>query len=233
MTSPTLAGALDRSLLSDQAYELLRAKLIAREFTPGSRLVESEIARQLSVSQAPVRDALRRLAHEGLVLQFPRRGSFVAEVSVNEVGEAYALRAALEPLAVAGAMKNMNGAIAATLEADIAAMVQAAEKDSVEHLVAADIQFHKTVWEASGNRFLPRAWLMVEASMRNLTAVSNRLMFGSLGDVANTHIPLLAGLKSRDPEMPAMFREHALQTWQKLQSQSDSDSNVYRDDYEV
>ncbi|MDR2378831.1 MAG: GntR family transcriptional regulator [Bifidobacteriaceae bacterium] len=222
MTTPALPESLDRSLLSDQAYELLRAKLIARSFTPGSRLVESEIARQLSVSQAPVRDALRRLAHEGLVLQFPRRGSFVAEVSADEIGEAYALRAALEELAATGAMRNITAELVESLEADVDGMFAAAAEDDVERLVAADIGFHKAIWEASGNRFLSRAWLMVESSMRNLTVVSNRLFFDSLAEVAATHRPLVASLKARHPGTPALFRDHALQTWQKLDAAANS-----------
>ncbi|NHB85998.1 GntR family transcriptional regulator [Tessaracoccus sp. HDW20] len=66
---------LSKALLSDQIYDLLRRELLANERPPGSRLVESEIARQLSVSQAPVREALRRLTHEGMVMQIPRRGA--------------------------------------------------------------------------------------------------------------------------------------------------------------
>jgi DNA-binding GntR family transcriptional regulator len=225
MTTTDLPDSLDRSLLSDQVYELLRAKLAARLLPPGSRLVESEIARQLSVSQAPVRDALRRLAHEGLVLQVPRRGSFVAEVSAEEIGDAYALRAALEELAATGAMKNTTPELVAALEADIAEMLKAAAKDDVERLVAADIEFHKAVWNASGNRFLSRAWLMVESSMRNLTVVSNRLFFDSLADVAQTHVPLVAGLREGDPGTPALFRDHALQIWQKLDAAATSGDN--------
>lgn len=82
--------------------------------------------------------------------------------------------------------------------------------------VDADVRFHKAVWEAGGNRFLPRTWMMVETSMRNLTVVSNRIFFGSLADVALTHFPLLEGLKSRDPATPGMFRNHALDVWAKL-----------------
>jgi len=215
-TPAPVTGGLNRSLLSDQAYDLLKSRLIAREYAPGTRLVESEIARQLAVSQAPVRDALRRLAHEGLVLQLPRRGSFVAEVSAEEVRDAYALRAALEELAVKEAMKHMDDSLIDALENDITTMLKAAADDSMERLVDADVQFHKAVWEAGGNRFLPKAWLMVEASMRNLTVVSNRIFFGTLGDVARTHYPLLDGLKSRNPSAPAMFRDHALEVWAKL-----------------
>ncbi|MEA5055212.1 MAG: GntR family transcriptional regulator [Propionicimonas sp.] len=218
-TTPTrVNGGLNRSLLSDQAYELLKEQLLAREFPPGTRLVESDIARQLSVSQAPVRDALRRLAHEGLVLQLPRRGSFVAEVSAEEIRDAYALRAALEEFAVKEAMEHVSGSLLKVLEQEIDTMLAAAAQDSTEQLVDADVRFHKAVWEAGGNRFLPRAWLMVETSMRSLTVVSNRILFGSLADVARTHFPLLEGLRSRDPATPAMFRDHAVESWKRLDS---------------
>src|SRR5665647_2599782 len=138
-TPAPVTGGLNRSLLSDQAYDLLKSRLIAREYAPGTRLVESEIARQLAVSQAPVRDALRRLAHEGLVLQLPRRGSFVAEVSAEEVRDAYALRAALEELAVKEAMKHMDDSLIDALENDITTMLKAAADDSMERLVDAAV----------------------------------------------------------------------------------------------
>lgn len=216
MTSAPPSGSLSRALLSDQVYDLVRGRLIAREYAPGSRLVESEIARQLSVSQAPVRDALRRLAHEGLVLQLPRRGSFVAEVSTEEARDAYEIRAELEPLAATGALAHLDESLLARLDDHIAAMVAAAARDDLAAFVDADVQFHHTVWLASGNRMLPRVWTLVEASMRNLTLISNRLYFENLDDIARTHHPLVQGLRSRDPAVAQQFRDHALQVWNLL-----------------
>src|SRR5690242_2606867 len=84
VAEPALGGRL-----SDQVYDLVRAAIAAGELEPGARLVELELARRYGVSQAPVRDALRRLAADGLVLQFPRRGSYVADISEEDARQAY------------------------------------------------------------------------------------------------------------------------------------------------
>ncbi|MCA0293826.1 MAG: GntR family transcriptional regulator [Actinobacteria bacterium] len=214
-TAP-MGGPLSKALLSDQVYELVRARLIAHEYEPGTRLVESEIARQLSVSQAPVRDALRRLSHEGLVLQVPRRGSFVAEVSTEEARDAYQLRAALEGFAVVGAVEHLTDEVLADLEHHIEEMHEAAADDDMAAFIDADVRFHKAVWEASGNSLLPRVWALVEPTMRNLTTVSNRVFFQNLAEIADTHHPLVEGLRRRDPAVGDLFREHALHIWRLL-----------------
>ncbi|MEN3360787.1 MAG: hypothetical protein V7637_4769 [Mycobacteriales bacterium] len=210
-------GGLGRSLLSDQAYALLRDQLLAAEHAPGTRLVESEIARRLAVSQAPVREALRRLAHEGLVLQLPHRGSFVARLSAEEARKAYAVRAALEVVAVDGVVESDDPELipnlVTALEEDLATMVAAADRDDIAAFVAADAEFHRTVWETSGNELLGRIWPMVEVAMRNLTVVSNRLYYDRLSDVAATHRPLVEALRRRDPAAAQLFQEHCLDVW--------------------
>lgn len=213
---PSITGVVSKALLSDRVYDLIRGSLIGHELTPGSRLVESEIARQLSVSQAPVREALRRLAHEGLVLQLPRRGSFVAEVSTEEARDAYEVRAALELLAVRGALENLDDAVLVDLDQHVETMVAAAAKDDLAAFIDADVHFHQAIWTVSGNLMLPRVWLMVEASMRNLTLVSNRLYFANLTEIAHTHYPLVAGLRHRDPAVATQFHDHVLKVWNLL-----------------
>jgi len=209
-------GNVSKALLSDQVYDLVRGWLIGHQLPPGTRLVESEIARQLSVSQAPVREALRRLAHEGLVLQLPRRGSFVAEVSTEEARDSYEVRAALEGLAVRGALAHLTDELVVRLEGHVQHMLAAASADDLPAFIEADVQFHRNVWSASGNRLLPKVWLMVEASMRNLTLVSNRLYFANLAEIAKTHHPLVAGLRARDPAVAGQFHDHVLQVWELL-----------------
>jgi len=211
-----IAGAINRTLLSDQVYDLVKARLLSHQYPPGARLVESEIARQLSVSQAPVRDALRLLSHEGLVLQLPRRGSFVAEFSPEEARDAFELRARLEGLAVSGMLAHLTGPLLSGLEGYIADMLTAATADDMDSFVDADMKFHRTVWEASQNRFLPKVWPLLEATMRNMMQVSNRLYFDNLTDIAQTHYPLVAGLRAHDPTVGALFEDHALQTWKLI-----------------
>ncbi len=173
-------GIVDRSLLSDQVYTRIRGQILDRDLSPGARIVESELARQLGVSQAPVRDALRRLAHEGLVEQFARRGTFVTEVSEDEARQTYAVRAVLEELAAHQFIASAPSGAVDELERFLGEMRAAAAEDDVVALVHADVAFHRTIWESSGNVLLPRMWPMVEANFRRLTPISNRERFPSL-----------------------------------------------------
>lgn len=78
--------------LSDRTTELLRERILAGDFGLGERLVEARIARQLQISRGPVREALRQLRAEGLVREEPRRGSFVADLTIDDIREIYDLR---------------------------------------------------------------------------------------------------------------------------------------------
>lgn len=209
---------VNRTLLSDQVYDLLRAGLLAQEYEPGSRLVESEIARKLDVSQAPVRDALRTLAHEGLILQFPRRGSFVAHISVERAREAYAVRVPMERVAVQGFLQRDNTHALGQLGELLAQMRSAAANDDLHGLITADISFHRTVWEYSGNETLYKVWSIVEFGMRDLTPVSNRVYFHDLQQIADTHEPLIVALTKADPNAPELFASHAEEVWNKMQT---------------
>src|SRR5699024_3413499 len=84
--------------LSDQVHDALVDGITTGVLEPGQRLVETDLARKFGVSQAPVREALRRLESAGMVLHLKRRGSFVAEIGKQEARHAYEVRSALEPL---------------------------------------------------------------------------------------------------------------------------------------
>nr|WP_321182082.1 GntR family transcriptional regulator [Microbacterium barkeri] len=102
MTDALGTAGLQRGLLSDQIYALIKAMIKDSTLAPGEQLVESQLARQMQVSQAPVRDALKRLAHEGLVSHVRHQGNFVASYSAEEAAQAKVARVELEGLAGPG-----------------------------------------------------------------------------------------------------------------------------------
>jgi DNA-binding GntR family transcriptional regulator len=201
-------------LLSDQVHRLLTEQILRRELPPGTRIVESELARQLSVSQSPVRDALRRLAHEGLVIQLPRRGTFVAEISDDDARAGYEVRAALEEVAADELCQHLSEQTVADLRAEVAAMTAAAAADDLNRLIEHDVDFHRLVWERSGNPLLPRIWPMVESSLRDYTRVSNRVYFQNLAEVADSHGPLVDALLA-GKGAGSVFRHHVMEAWQR------------------
>lgn len=207
-------------LLSEQVYDRLKAAITTGELKPGQRLVEQDLARRMSVSQSPVRDALGRLTRERMVLQLPRRGSFVAEVGIDEARQAYQVRIPLERLAaqlICQAPAPAVAEVVAGLDGDLAALRTAAAADDVAAFVDADVTFHRRVWQAAGNPLLPEIWAMIESCMRGLTTVSNRLYYPDLPTVADTHVPLVSALRDRDAARAAdEFERHARDVWSSI-----------------
>lgn len=99
MESKTL-NQINHSSLTDRVYKVLKEKIVRQELESGTRLVEKEMADQLGISRAPVREAIGQLKAEGLVVVSPRRGVFVVDLSSKDIKGLYEVREALESLAV-------------------------------------------------------------------------------------------------------------------------------------
>ncbi|WP_238016972.1 GntR family transcriptional regulator [Dactylosporangium sp. AC04546] len=203
-------------LLSDQIYTAIRADIVAGTLTPGERLVEAEMARSFGVSQAPVRDALRRLAHEGLVLQLPRRGTYVAELSDEQARRSYLVREALEAVAAREFCAHAPDEALEALQASVERMFEASRAGDRPGVIEADVAFHRSVFELSGNPLLPRMWTLVEPVLRGFTAISNMVYFAE-DEVARSHLPLLDVFRDRDAEKAArLAQEHVRVVWQRV-----------------
>ena len=114
--------------LREAALAAIRQAISRGDLKPGQRLVESDVAEQMGISRAPVREALRQLETEGLVVSEPHRGTFVAEVSATDLWEIYTLRAAIERLAVRLVTEKASAEMLAQLQQAVADMAQAAAK---------------------------------------------------------------------------------------------------------
>ncbi len=205
--------------MSDQVYSALRARILNGDVAPGDRLVELELARSLEVSQAPVRDALIRLGHDGLVVRSPRRGTYVATVDRTEAKKVYELRATLEEYSAREMCLVGTEAGFDQMAYWVAEMHHAAARNDLPALVEADMGFHRTLYNASDHRVLPRIWPMLENTMRAFTAVSNRVFFQTLEEIAATHDPLLDALRQRESDRAAtLFREHVEFIWAEIEN---------------
>lgn len=208
--------SLDRELLSDRIHDLLKQKIANGDLPAGTPLVESRIARQLKVSQSPVRDALRRLTHEGLALRLPRKGTYVAEISIEQAYQAYQVRAALEQVAAAEVARRADEETLSALDEELQGMLNAARRDDLYAFVEHDIAFHRRIWFASENQLLAQIWPMVETGLRHLTIVANRVYFSNLEPIARGHEPLLDALRRRDENVGAIFSEYILKVWDHI-----------------
>lgn len=209
----TSMTGLQLGLLSDQIYLLIKTQIKDATLLPGEQLVESQIARTLQVSQAPVRDALKRLAHEGLITHVRHRGNFVATYTDDEAKQAKVARAELEGLAGRLACGRLDEANRARLAAMIDEMHQAAAEGNLGKFRELDFVFHRAVIEASGNIYLPRMWDILEPNLRSMHVLGDPQFEGDWHLVADWHHSLLEVLEGDDPAAAAeLFRAHAAGT---------------------
>ncbi|NKQ56887.1 FCD domain-containing protein [Amycolatopsis sp. K13G38] len=205
-----VAGRLPKGLLSDSVYQLLRTSIVNGELLPGQRLVEAEIARQLGTSQAPAREAIKRLAHEGLVSSLPHRGNYVAEISQEQAREVREVRVLIEGYAARQAATDMRPRSRNAMAAAVEAMREAARRGDIGAFRDADLTFHREVCAAAGNAFLNRIWRTIESSMWNLRVVGNPLYAGDWPAMAERHADLLAALTAGEPDTAErLFAAHA------------------------
>jgi DNA-binding GntR family transcriptional regulator len=194
---------VSRTVLREQVRELLLQRILSHRYAPGERLVETRIAQELGISQAPVREALRELESLRFVESASFKGTWVREVSDAELAEMYPIRAALEDVAARAAAVRLAGEVRA-LEREVAAMEHAAGvREQVEH----DVRFHRLIVEASGNTRLAELWdgLQVEARTM-ITALRTGL---DPVEIAHRHEPIVEALRAADADAAGLqIRRH-------------------------
>ena len=194
--------------LTVSVADQLRTTIVDGELAPGQRLVQDELARTLGVSREPVRQALRMLEAEGLVVHRPRRGVVVAPVAEQVVRDVYDVRAALDGLAA----RRSVGRLTAPRIDEARRIVRAArrhlERGDVAGLLADDRAFHALILDASGNQVardvLAAQWNRVGAVMRAV------LESGYAHQAWQEHEAIIGAIAAGDAERAeSLAREHA------------------------
>ena len=192
----TVARALSRSVLADQVRDRLLEGILNGHYPPSSRIVETQVARELGTSQAPVREALRGLEALGVVEITPFRGARVRRPSRREIIEAYAVRSSLEALAARLAVPLMTDTDLADLAGRLEAMRAAARDDDGHGVAEADAAFHARIVEIAGNGTLEKVWRSLEPFSR--TYITLVVPGADPQWSADLHAPILAALERRD-----------------------------------
>ena len=191
-------GPLARSVLSAQVKDRMLQWILEGELPPGSRIIETRIARQLGTSQAPVREALRDLATLGLVEMNPYRGARVRQPAAEELIEAMELRGELEAIAARGAARIIDDAMLERMRTLLEQMRASAARGDAHAQALHNAEFHTCVVTASGNRTLQRLWSMLQPFAR--TYLTATVPGADLHWLAERHVAIVAALESRDPE---------------------------------
>jgi DNA-binding GntR family transcriptional regulator len=191
------AGSQGRRVLREEIKEHLIEEIISGRLKPGERIVEMRVAQELGVSQAPVREALRDLELFGFIVSLPYRGAQVREVSIADLVQIYPIRAALEGVAGRFAVGRIDEESLQRLEHLLEKMRNSSARNDHHTHVEADVEFHKTIIEASGNELIMRFWESMRLETTTfLTMVMSRR---SLQELTERHVVLLAALRSGDP----------------------------------
>jgi DNA-binding GntR family transcriptional regulator len=204
--------------LPDLAYDALRAAIIRGRFDFGAPLRQEELAADLGVSRLPVREALRRLEAEGLVVMRPRRGYVVASFSTEEIEEVFDIRALLEERAGVLATERRTHADVRDVDACLAVLERLSDRSPVDPTAfgEANSAFHERLFQSSGRQTLRRMLRVLRTGAERYT----RLSVGLATEIEQSqeeHRAIAAAFRRGDaPLTGALLRSHCENTARRL-----------------
>ena len=196
MIKPVQHGSLKKRVTSH-----LFDAIVTGELAPGERILEGKVAKQLHVSHGTLREALQELEHQGLVTKYEKRGTFVTNLTFQDLEDIHVVRLQLEPLAGMLAYQRMKPDDFSQLEKLVETMRVTGERGEFVELCKADLSFHRLIWNRSGNRSLDKALNLV--CIQTFAFDLIRLYSAETYDFAKAyeeHCELLDVLKKGGPE---------------------------------
>ena len=197
-----MAVAFDNLTLSQRVYEHLRDEILADHLLPGTELSEVALSKELAISRGPIREAMGRLAAEGLITMRPRRRAEVRSLTPQELIDAYQVREALEVMAVRLLIPRVTEAHLARLEELIDQMAAHSAEGAVREFFAANVSFHELLCELSGNPKLQEVHHRLEGEIGRF---QNRTLAlrGNMDDSLTEHRAILAAIRLGDADRAA------------------------------
>jgi DNA-binding GntR family transcriptional regulator len=212
-----VAPAFDNLTLWQRVYDHLRGEIMGDRLPPGTELSEVALSKELEVSRGPIREAMGRLAAEGLVTVRPRRGAEVRSITPEELIDSYQVREALEVLAVRLAVPKITDAELADLDLLADQMADHAKNGEVVDFFAANVAFHELLCELSGNQKLLQVHHRLAGEIGRFQARTLALR-GNLDESVTEHRAILAAIRLRDEEKAAeLTAAHIRVPMQRLQ----------------
>lgn len=209
----SLSPAPPRAMLRNEVANILRKAILDGTLPLGSPLVEVQIARQLRTSRAPLREALRQLEQEGLVVSVQHRGTAVVTLSEGDIEEIFSFRATLEGFALRQAFEHGNiEALAADLATRIERMASYVTAGDIRRAQDEDFGFHEAIIRASSHSRLLRAWETMLGQIRlAFRAFHQHPEYPGFGNLAERHRSMVAALRDGDvTKAEAAIQEHIM-----------------------
>ncbi len=201
--------------LREVVCETLRAAIVEGVLKPGERLMEIQLAEELGVSRTPVREAIRKLELEGFVVMVPRRGTYVADLSIRDVNEVYEVRTALDILAAGLAAERITEEELEQMERILVQIGNYIEEGNMGAIVDADGQFHDILYQASRNDRLVGIINNLREQLTRFRSISMAYP-GRLKNTLEEHSRLVEAIAMRDADLAkrlaAEHMENAEQT---------------------
>jgi DNA-binding GntR family transcriptional regulator len=201
----------DKDTLHLKVARVLRNAILKGDFQTGERLVQEELAQALNVSRMPVREALRKLESEGLIILEPHRGAIVKGISVEDLNEIYTLRSQLEKMAVELSVPHMTNVHITKLEELI---MQMEEFKEVEQFIETNIEFHKQlVKHCPWGRLLS----FIETLWNGLPQETPHILEGQVRISNKEHRDIIEAVKAKNGEIAGrLLSEHILRTGREM-----------------
>ncbi len=222
-SSNSLDGQFELSIdrlpsLRDRVYDHLRTAIINGRLAPGTTLLQEQLAEQMGVSRTPIRDALDRLANEGLVARSPGGRVSVAELSFQELREKYAVRGVLEGLALRLAAQRMGDRQLKKLNSLLREMHAAVEQNDVLTVTEIGAEFHDIIIDSCGNDFLIQTLHSLNDSIRRYRRVAANIP-GRAAETMLEHQQIYSALQSGEIETAEkLIQEHIANSQQQLEA---------------
>ena len=196
--------------LYEQVAERLRSRIFAHELAPGSWIDEQALAKEYGISRTPLREALKVLASEGLVVLKPRRGCYVTELSEQDIDEVFPVMAMLEGRVAEEAARRISSADFSRLTAIHDELERQAAANNADRFFEANQRFHTALQDIAGNRYL--AQLIDDArKVIKLTRRDSLRLEGRLKQSLQEHREILQALRTKDaPLARQCMHDHLL-----------------------
>lgn len=202
-------------MLSSSTYAILKSEILTAVLPPGTPLQEEALAKRLEVSRTPVREALRKLGHEGLVTHLPGRAVLVSEVSHRDLAEVFQIRRLIEPALAALAAGKCDPARLNALSARFARLSKTLPTpESIAAQDVADRELHAEIARAAGNTRLAHIMESLNDVVARGRSVGTPLRYTQS---IREHRRVIAALKARDPDKAEQaMRQHIVRACQRI-----------------
>jgi DNA-binding GntR family transcriptional regulator len=205
---PKIFKKQERTTLKSMALSQIKGAIRSNKLKAGDRIVEARLAEEMGISKFPIREAIRYLEREGLVITIPFKGTYVSNFSEKDIEEIYSLRSALEELAIRIVMSELDKEKIAKLDSILGEMGKAASEGKADKVILEDMRFHRVICELSGHRKLLEMWLTLEDQIRSFIA-REEYFYGQSNQLVETHYPLLEAIKWGDSQLAEKcIRDH-------------------------